>query len=118
LHDNRRTRLVLGLLLIAAIVLCAEGPPVIESNRLATGLVTSCVMRSTGPKMSAPTFLTGEAPLSLKSSVIRTIATITSTPRTSRVRRLSCTAAPRPSLAAAAPAAEGRRQRLVSGTST
>ena len=49
---------------------CAEGPPVIESNRLATGSVTSCVTRSTGPKMSAPTFRAGEAPPSLKSSVI------------------------------------------------
>src|SRR6185437_2028419 len=56
----------------------------------------------------------------LKSSVISVIAMIRSTPRTRRVRRLSCTAAPRP------PAVTGRRvvtgwrwsQRLVSGTST
>jgi hypothetical protein len=98
----------------------AEGPPVIESNTLATGSVTSWVTRSIGPKISAPTPRTGEAPPSLKSSVISVIAMIRSTPRTRRVRRLSCTAAPRP------PAVTGRRvvtgwrwfQRLVSGTST
>src|ERR1700722_6896876 len=98
-----------------AIVLCAEGPPVIESNRLATGPVTSCVTCSTGPKMSAPAFLAGDAPPSLKSSVIRTTAMSKSTPRTRRVRRLSCTSAPRPPAAAAERAwrgAPGNRRRL------
>src|SRR5690348_4716693 len=74
---------------------CAEGPPVIESNTLATGSVTSWVIRSTGPKISAPKLRVGDAPPSLKSSVISAIATTRSTPRTRRVRRLSCTAAPR-----------------------
>src|ERR1700741_5532273 len=86
---------------------CADGPPVIESKTLATGSVTSWVTRSIGPKIFAPRLRTGEAPPSLKSRVISVIAMITSTPRTRRVRRLSCTAAPRP------PAAT--RGRVVTG---
>ena len=48
----------------------------IESKRLATGLVTSWVTRSTGPKMAAPAFRAGDAPPSRKSTVISATAMI------------------------------------------
>src|SRR5271166_160086 len=79
----------------AAILLAAEGPPVTQSKNDETGLVTSLVTRSTGPKMAAPTPRTGDEPLSRKSTVISATAAISRTPRTRRTRRVSCNATPR-----------------------